>query len=250
MVGGNGVPGAAPAGQQGAPGVRDGAADRGREELHRVEDVRRESLPRPGIVEIGHHMHVPAQRREERPGRNIPIAIQPGPPLPPRQPFQDPRVFRIVPPVVCHPCRDESRLGLRSPLPRLDKQLPVPRRTDASATLVIFVSSSIIASVWCRLATGHRPMALPLTTRRRLPEGRSECRWYGRACKSGRRSPCGVGSLAMGYYMGARLSSRVPARRTACSCARNRRRSASLHNRGTRMRSPKVISQVEKGSGI
>src|ERR1043166_1272504 len=87
---------------------------------------RREPLDSPRVIERWHHMHFTPQRREELPGSNVPIPIQPGPLLPAAQSLEDSPILRVVEGIVPDSSPNESRLSFLSLLERKNKLRPIP----------------------------------------------------------------------------------------------------------------------------
>src|SRR5215831_601090 len=93
---------------------------------------RGEPFHRPRVVEIGEDVHVAPERGEKLPGGDVPIAVQPGALLPPRQSFQNPSVFGIVERIVADARGDEARVNLTFFQHGGDKPRPIPRMADTA----------------------------------------------------------------------------------------------------------------------
>ena len=90
------------------------------------------SVSRPHPRATAFSLRVAPEGREELPGGNIPVAVEPRPLLPAREVGQDARVFRVVEMIVAHARRDESRLAFDSLEMRHDELGPIPCVPDAA----------------------------------------------------------------------------------------------------------------------
>lgn len=86
----------------------------------------------PRVVEVLVNMHIAPERREKLAGGDVPIAIQPSPFLPARQPFEHLPILRIVERIVTDSRRNEPRIQFTPLAHRQHEPLPIPRVPDAT----------------------------------------------------------------------------------------------------------------------